>query len=163
MLAGFTEGRLRLCFSPEELPPPPTGSEPGALPDERALRGLRRRVGEAVAALGLAPERAQGFATAVHEAAVNAVKYGGGGTARVCGDADKGTLQVWVEDRGPGIAEDMIHRAVEQGYTTAGFGHGMFFMQSCADRLYLFSEAGRGTTVVLEMDREAPEPAWLSR
>jgi PAS domain S-box-containing protein len=71
MLAGFTEGRLRLCFAPEELPAPLSRPDPGplSLPDESALRGLRRCVGEAVAALGLPSERAQGFATAVHEAA----------------------------------------------------------------------------------------------
>jgi PAS domain S-box-containing protein len=161
MLAGFTEGRLRLCFSEGELPAPlPPLSEPLEL-SENSLRLLRRRLGAVAGGQNLQEGRLQGFATAVHEAAVNAVKYGGGGTARVHGDPEAGTVQVWVEDQGPGIAEEMIHRAVEQGYTTAGFGHGMFFMQSCADRLFLLSESGRGTVVVLEVDREAPEPAWL--
>jgi PAS domain S-box-containing protein len=161
MLAGFTEGRLRLCFTREELPAPLAPlSEPLELSDT-ALRLLRKRLEAVGEGLKLPKDRLQGFATAVHEAAVNAVKYGGGGTARVHGDPEMGTVQVWVEDRGPGIAEEMIHRAVEQGYTTAGFGHGMFFMQSCADRVYLYSRSGEGTSVVLEMDWVAPEPAWL--
>jgi hypothetical protein len=34
-------------------------------------------------------------------------------------------------------------------------------MQSCTDRLYLLSIAGEGTTVVLEIDRTPPQPAWF--
>jgi signal transduction histidine kinase len=92
---------------------------------------------------------------------MNAVRHGGG-TARIHGDWETGTIQVWIEDNGPGIAEEMLHRAVEQGWTTGGFGQGFFYMQSCADRLYLFSLANQGTTALLEMDRTAPLPAWLS-
>jgi PAS domain S-box len=159
MLAGFTEGRLRLCFSEDELPAPlPPLSERWAL-SQTSLRWLRQELEERAAGWGLPEERRQDFATAVHEAAVNAMKYGGGGTARIHGNDS--TLQVWIVDEGPGIAEDMIHRAIERGYTTQGFGLGMFFMQSLTDRLYLFSEAGKGTTVVLEMDRTPPGPAWL--
>ncbi|HVK06164.1 MAG TPA: PAS domain-containing protein [Armatimonadaceae bacterium] len=163
MLAGFTEGRMRLCFSESELPAAlPPLSDPLSLSDA-SLRPLRKHLAGAAEGMQIPQERLQGFVTAVHEAAVNAVKYGGGGTARVKGDVNAGVLQVWVEDQGPGIAEEMIHRSVERGYTTQGFGHGTFFMQSCSDRLYLFSETGRGTTVVLEIDRHAPEPAWLLR
>jgi anti-sigma regulatory factor (Ser/Thr protein kinase) len=122
---------------------------------------LRRELDNLARRLNFPTERQQDFETAVHEAAMNAVKYGGGGTARIHGDTGSGTLQVWVEDQGPGIAEELIHRAVERGYTTEGFGHGMFFMQSCADRLYLLT-GPKGTTVVLEQERTPPTPSWLT-
>jgi PAS domain S-box-containing protein len=160
MLAGFTEGRLRLCFAASELPAPlPPLSASVALSPDR-LRLVRQMVKAAAVELMLPEPRAADFETAVHEGAVNAVKYGGGGTARIHGDSSSGILQVWIVDQGPGIAEDLIHRAVERGYTTAGFGHGMFFMQSCTDRLYLLT-GPTGTTVVLEIERIAPEPVWL--
>jgi PAS domain S-box-containing protein len=160
MLAGFTEGRLRLCFTRSGLPAPLVPrSEPLELQDT-SLRRLRTTLEAVAEALNLPSERLQGFETAVHEAAMNAVKYGGGGIARVYGDSESGTIQVWVEDQGPGIAEELIHRAVERGYTTAGFGHGMFFMQSCTDRLFLLT-GPKGTTVVLEQDRIPPIPSWL--
>lgn len=80
--------------------------------------------------------------------------------AKVHADVERGLVQVWIEDHGPGIAEDMIHRAVERGFTTGGFGQGFYLMQSCTDQLYLLT--GRhGTTVVLEQSNTAPEPAWL--
>jgi PAS domain S-box-containing protein len=161
MLAGFTEGRLRLCFTKSGLPSLlPAQSDSLQLSKTNLIR-LRSELGTIAKRLNLPTERLQDFETAVHEAAMNAVKYGGGGTARIHGDTGSGTLQVWVEDQGPGIAEELIHRAVERGYTTEGFGHGMFFMQTCADRLYLFT-GPKGTTVVLEQERTPPTPAWLT-
>jgi anti-sigma regulatory factor (Ser/Thr protein kinase) len=161
MLAGFTEGRLRLCFTKRGLPPLlPPQSDPLQLSKTNLIR-LRTELGTIAKRLNLPTLRLQDFETAVHEAAMNAVKYGGSGTARIHGDPESGTLQVWVEDEGPGIAEELIHRAVERGYTTAGFGHGMFFMQSCSDRLYLLT-GPKGTTVVLEQDRTPPIPSWLA-
>jgi len=160
MLFGFTEGRLRLCFAESELPAPlPPQSDPIPL-SEAALRVVRKQVETVAETLTFSKERVADFLTATHEATMNAAKYGGGGLARVHGDTDAGVIQVWVMDQGPGIAEDLIHRALERGYTTAGFGHGMFLMQSCIDRLYLLTGPG-GTTVVLEQDRKTPEPLWL--
>jgi anti-sigma regulatory factor (Ser/Thr protein kinase) len=162
MLAGFTEGRLQLCFAKEDLPRPlAPQSDPVPLADT-TLAALRQRLDRVAERLGLPRHRLQDYQTAVHEAAMNAVKYGGGGVVRIYGDRQSGTHQVWVEDSGPGIAEELIHRAVERGYTTDGFGHGMFFMQSCADRVYLFTGPS-GTTVVLEQERTAPEPAWIKQ
>lgn len=160
MLAGFTDGRLRLCTGPSELPIPltPLGETVTLLP--ASLRTLRKQVEAAAEKLELPFERLVDFETAAHEAGMNAVKYGGGGVAQVCGDANASTLQVWIEDQGPGIADDLIHRAIERGFTTGGFGHGMFLMRSCADRFYLLTTP-QGTTVVLEIDRTPPLPAWL--
>ena len=160
MLAGFTEGRLRLCFTEAELPAPLI---PQAEPIEltpTSLRQLRKLVEGVAETVSMPTDRLHDFETAVHEAGMNAVKYGGGGTGRVFCDPTSGTIQVWVEDQGPGIAEELIHRAVERGFTTAGFGHGMYLMRSCADRMYLLT-GPIGTTVVLEQDRTLPEPDWL--
>ncbi|MBC7806989.1 MAG: GAF domain-containing protein [Akkermansiaceae bacterium] len=161
MLAGFTEGRLRLCSTEDELPTPlPPQSDPVDL-TPTSLRLLRKQLEAVAEGLNFPKERLGDFLTASHEAAMNAVRHGGGGAARIHGDRDTGVVQVWVADHGPGIAEEMIHRAVEQGFTTGGFGQGFFYMQSCADRLYLLSVADAGTTVVLEMDRTPPKPRWL--
>jgi PAS domain S-box-containing protein len=160
MLTGFTEGRFRLCFTENELPPVLSPLSDWIELSEAKLRLLRRQTAAAAERLRLSEPRFADFETAIHEAAVNAVKYGGGGMARIYGDLTAGVIQVRIVDQGPGIAEDLIHRAVERGYTTAGFGHGMFFMQSCVDRVYLLTGSG-GTTVVLEMERTVPEPAWL--
>jgi serine/threonine-protein kinase RsbT len=127
-----------------------------------SLKQLRRRIEAAAEDLGFPGERLGDLLTASHEAAMNAVRHGGGGTARIHGDRGAGTVQVWVADNGPGIAEEMIHRAVEQGFTTGGFGQGFFYMQSCADRLYLLTTP-QGTTAVLEMGRTPPDPEWLRR
>jgi PAS domain S-box-containing protein len=162
MLLGFTEGRLHLCFSESELPAPLAPlSDPFEL-SAPVLRTLRDRVTAAAAELHLANDRLNDFLTAVHEAAMNAVRHAGGGTARIHGDPATGAIQVWVVDHGPGIAEDMIHRAVERGFTTGGFGQGFFYMQTCTDRLHLLTLDRRGTTVVLEQRHDAPAPAWFS-
>jgi PAS domain S-box-containing protein len=160
MLLGFTEGRLRLCDSETDLPAP---LAPLAEPIELtapALRLLRERVETIAEGLRLPRERAQDIETAVHEAAMNAVRHAGGGTACVRGDQETGVIQVSVEDRGAGIAEEMIHRAVERGWTTGGFGHGFFLMHRMADRVYLLT-GSRGTTILLEQGRTPAQPGWL--
>jgi signal transduction histidine kinase len=91
---------------------------------------------------------------------MNAVQHGRGGSGHVHGDPDSGVIQVWIEDQGDGIAEDFIHRAIEQGWTTGGFGQGFFLMRSCADRIYLLT-GPTGTTVVLEQEQTPPVPSWF--
>lgn len=162
MLAGFTEGRLRLCFAPAELPAPLTALSAPITLSPKSLRLLRQQAETIGRELGMPEERIADVLTAAHEAAMNAVRHSGdtGSTARICGDRETGVMQIWVEDHGPGIAEDMIHRAVEQGFTTGGFGQGFFLMRSCADRVYLLT-GKTGTTIVIEQERNAPLPTWL--
>ncbi len=92
---------------------------------------------------------------------MNAVVHAGGGEARVCAGGE-GTVQVWIQDQGKGITMDHLHRAtLERGFTTAGtMGHGFWMMLKTADRIFLLTGPS-GTSVVLEQEREAPEPAWL--
>jgi anti-sigma regulatory factor (Ser/Thr protein kinase) len=65
-----------------------------------------------------------------------------------------------VRDQGEGIAEHLIHRAVEVGWTTGGFGAGFYLMRQTCDCVYLLTTS-TGTTIVLEMNRTPPAPAWL--
>jgi PAS domain S-box-containing protein len=160
ILSSVTEGRLRLCDREQDLPAAlPAFGEPILLASQ-TLREVRHRTVDAAVARDLPPERWQDLVTAVGEAAMNAVVHGGGGEARVC--ASNGAVQVWIVDRGAGIAMDRLHRAtLERGYTTAGtMGHGFWMMLKTCDRVWLLTGAS-GTTMVLEQDRIPPEPAWL--
>lgn len=160
MLLGFTDGRLRLCDSTADLPRPLLPLSDWIELTSQTLRRLRKQVVADAEGLYLPLERLHDFETAVGEAAMNAVQHGGGGRGRVHGDPQSGVVQVWIEDEGEGITEDFIHRAIEQGWTTGGFGQGFFLMRTCADRMYLLT-GPTGTTVVLEQERTPPEPAWL--
>jgi PAS domain S-box-containing protein len=160
MLFGFTDGRLRLCDTSADLPPRQQALAESVPLTPANLRSLRKRVDAVAATLAFPMERMQDLETAVGEAGMNAVRHGGGGIGSIRGNPDVGLMQIWVEDHGTGIALDQIHRAIEQGWTTGGFGQGFFLMRSCADRVYLLT-GPTGTTVVLEMERNAPEPAWL--
>jgi PAS domain S-box-containing protein len=161
MLYGLTEGRLRLCDTPADLPAELSPvSEPIELQEGVGLKLLRRHLEGAMESLTFPKERSYDLQTAVHEAAMNAVRHAGGGEARLHADREAGIVQVRVHDTGAGIAADQIHRAIERGWTTGGFGHGFWMMLKMADRVYLLTGA-EGTTVVLEQDRNAAEPAWL--
>lgn len=166
MLYSVTEGRLRLCNTTDDLPPtlPDCDPTPVLLAPGRArvLKEVRNRVEAAARVAGLATERLQDLATAATEAATNAIKHAQTGEAWACVDAQAGTVQVWIQDRGHGIAPDSLHRAtLERGFSSAGtLGHGFWLMLKTCDRVYLLSGAD-GTTVVLEQDREAANPLWM--
>lgn len=159
VLAGVTDGKLRLCATPEELPPPgtPFGD---AIPLSRTegLSELRHRADEAAESIGMPDDRRGDLVLAVGEAAMNAVTHAGNGVGTVSLTAS-GAVQIRVEDHGAGIQMENLPRAtLEHGYTTAGtMGQGMKMMLQLLDRLWLRTGEG-GTTVVLEQDREAPIP-----
>jgi len=92
---------------------------------------------------------------------MNAIVHAGGGVAEVFSDhAD--IVQVWICDRGTGIAMEHLPRAtLERGFTTAGsLGHGIKMVLSCADRMWL--QTGQlGTTVLIEQHSTEPPPTWL--
>ena len=162
VLFSVTGGRLRLCDTPACLParlPAVTG--PVTLTQE-SLRPVRMAVHDAALEYGFPAGRGFDLMSAVHEAAMNAVKHGRGGVAYVGATPDGGTVQAWIEDQGTGIGLDYLHRAtLEAGYTTAGsFGHGWGIVLRFSDRVFLQTGTG-GTTVVIEMDRTPPPPAFL--
>ena len=162
VLLGVTEGKLTICHSQNDLPDryPPFAA---ALTVERnTLRELRVCAAEAAGRNGFPAGRLDDLATAVSEATMNAVVHGGGSGEGLVTVSESGTVQVWISDRGTGMDIGLLPQAtLEKGYTTAGtLGHGFFYMLRCIDRMYLLTGPS-GTTVVLEKDREEPEPAWL--
>lgn len=160
VLYGVTEGRLHLCDTEGELPPPlPPTSEPIKLTPE-SLSLLRRNIRQAVAAQGLSSERGYDLLTASGEVAMNAVVHGGGGQAWVTGG--DGAVQVWVQDRGMGIDMQQLPRAtLERGYSSAGtMGHGFYLVLSTVDRTWLLT-GKTGTTVVVEQNQNPPEAPWI--
>ncbi|MBV9848635.1 MAG: PAS domain S-box protein [Armatimonadetes bacterium] len=161
VLASVTEGRLRLCDDAAQLPPMRSAPGPAVPLSRDDLRTLRARVRDAACELNFPDPRWLDLVTSVGEAAMNAVVHGGGGQGRICADAE--TLQVWIEDRGAGIALDRLPQAtLERGYTTAGtFGHGFWLMLQTVDRVFLLTGPA-GTVVVLEQDCTPPTPAWLA-
>lgn len=162
VLFNLTEGRLHLCDSPDDLPAPlPSYCDPVPL-SAQTLRNLRRQVRAVSDEAAWVLERGQDFESAVGEASMNAVVHAGGGEARVHADLAKGLAQVWIRDSGAGIREESLHRAtLERGYSSAGtLGHGFWMILKTADRLYLLT-GPTGTTVVLEQEREPPQPVWL--
>lgn len=161
VLLSVTEGRLRLCDFEGDLPPRlPVATEPITL-TAPSLKVLRARVRDAAGALDFCQERLHDFVTGASEAAMNAVVHAGGGSAHV-GSAASGVVQVWIEDRGDGIDVARLPRAtLERGFSSAGtLGHGFWLILSTSDRVWLLTGTG-GTTIVLEQERERPEPSWF--
>lgn len=92
------------------------------------------------------------IAVSSYEAEMNVVIHSLGG--RMILDVGPDSVQITVEDRGPGIAD--IEKAMQPGFSTAGdevremgFGAGMGLpnIQNCADNLEVVSNPGSGTTV----------------
>jgi len=162
MLSGLTEGRLRLCDSEADLPPPLPFVSPSVQLSIHTVRDLRAEASAIAEQLAFSPARTYDLKTAVGESAMNAVIHAGGGEGEVrFSDPERGLIQVWIRDAGQGIATDSLHRAtLERGYSSAGtLGHGFGLVLAMADRVYLLTGTG-GTTVVLEQDRVVPEPIW---
>jgi anti-sigma regulatory factor (Ser/Thr protein kinase) len=158
VLASVTDGKLRLCDSPADLPrrlTPVAESVPVSLDK---FRLLRHAANEAAAARGFAAERCQDLITAVGEAAMNAVVHGGEG--RVYAKAQE-TAQIWIEDQGQGITlENLPQATLKRGHSTAGtLGHGFWLILNTVDRFWLLT-GKTGTTVVLEQDRMPLQPDW---
>lgn len=158
VLASVTDGRLRLCDAPGDLPAPltPFGA-PLALSMSGGLRELRRQASEAARAAGLPEMRGFDLELAVGEAGMNAVVHAGAGTGQVFWDQEAGVVQVRIGDAGEGITVENLPRAtLERGYSTkATLGHGMKMMLQTTDALWLLT-GPTGTTVVLV---QQPRPA----
>jgi anti-sigma regulatory factor (Ser/Thr protein kinase) len=161
VLASVTQGKLWLCFDNSELPPRLTPIEkPTPVGGSEHLQILRTRVREICGRQGFSEERLQALATAVSEAAMNALVHAGGGEASIYADGD--IVRVWVEDTGEGISMECLPRAtLERGFSTAAsLGHGFWLMLHMVDRLYLLTGPS-GTTLVLEQNHMEPDPGWL--
>jgi CHASE3 domain sensor protein/anti-sigma regulatory factor (Ser/Thr protein kinase) len=162
VLFSVTEGRLRFCESPRELPGQiPTIGERIMLTKESGLGSLRAHALEAARMCGIGEERGYDLITSACEAGMNAISHAGGGTALICSD-NRRRVQVWIEDQGTGIDLDHLPQAtLERGYSTAGtLGHGFFMILQMVDRVYLLT-GPTGTTVVLEQYKTALPRGWV--
>lgn len=137
-LRTLTGESFRYCASPKDLPDRSAVIYGPHSLDIKVLPMLRHHVVSTAARRGISNLRCQELATAAGEAVVNAVKYAGGGSY-VVGLAEDGAIQVWVQDRGPGMLKQ------------ARLGDGYRMMVQTASRLWLHT-GSRGTTVVLELD-----------
>jgi len=159
VLYSVSEGRLRLCLRPEELPAPLPQEQNEEIPlSTLTLGDVRNRVREAAAACDFPEDRWQDLMAAASECAMNAVQHGGiGATASVRADVTGDQLQVWVRDNGRGIdVSDLPKATLMKGYSgSSGFGHGFFLMLQYVDTIYLMTGAS-GTTVVLEQAKVPP-------
>lgn len=93
--------------------------------------------------------------TAVSEAVTNAVIHGyknGEGVILLEAEADGQELTVKVRDRGRGIAD--VEKAREPMYTTDETGErsgmGFSFMEAFMDHVFVESEVGKGTLVIMK-------------
>lgn len=93
--------------------------------------------------------------TAVSEAVTNSVIHGygnRGGLLEISAAIEGSSLEVRITDYGKGIED--IQKAMEPMYTTDAeherSGMGFTFMEVFMDELKVFSDSGRGTTVVMK-------------
>jgi anti-sigma regulatory factor (Ser/Thr protein kinase) len=162
ILDAATGGVLRLCASSSQLPARLAGSTAErTVTSPNDLAAVRKMVQLLTKEAGFGRSRSQDLVTSVHEAAMNALRHAGGGTIRGYREGDQ--VQIWVEDRGPGIPLDRLPIAtLKQGYSTAGTaGQGWFQVLSLADAAFLRTGTD-GTTVVLEMARDPAPPVPFS-
>jgi len=157
ILSSVTEGKLTLCDSLADLPPPlPVAEKPLTL-THQTLSALRLAVRTVLKAECFSDERVEDLMTAVGEAAMNAIVHAGGGVGKIFTDTQACKVQVWVQDEGGGISVDRLPRAtLQRGYTTAGtLGYGFKMMLQTADRVWLLTGAA-GTTIVIEQQQHTP-------
>ena len=93
--------------------------------------------------------------TAVSEAVTNSVIHGydnRGGIIEIAATIEKDTLEIKINDYGKGIED--IDKAMEPMYTTDAeherSGMGFTFMEVFMDELKVFSDKGKGTTIVMK-------------
>ena len=92
--------------------------------------------------------------TAVSEAITNAIIHGvpADGKVYITCRCEKDIFHVEIEDHGVGIAD--IPKAMEPLYTTKQeqerSGMGFAFMEAFMDELKVWSQPGKGTTVIME-------------
>src|SRR3979411_2369695 len=128
-----------------------------SLPEEIALHAetdivvVRKWVRESATRLGFGITDVTRIITAASELARNAFLYAGSGVVRcrVLSGSDKGSLELKVEDRGPGTAD--IEQAMQPGYTTGkGLGLGLPGAKRLMDEMEIESEAGKGTKITVK-------------
>ncbi|MDR3708344.1 MAG: PAS domain-containing protein [Capsulimonadaceae bacterium] len=162
VMRSVTGGKLTVCLSGDELPPPP--SPPIATMNVDRTTGLKelRDLARSLARKLLFPTpRVHDLVTGVAEAAMNAIVHAGSGTVSIY--ASNRTIHVRIEDSGKGILDELIPRAtIERGDTTAAsLGHGFKMMLETIDRVWLLTSS-KGTTVILQHQADAALSDWAT-
>jgi len=88
--------------------------------------------------------------TAVSELSRNVLVHAGRGQVRIEEDCHPNSgLRITFTDEGPGIED--IELAMKDGFSTAGsMGKGLPGSKRLTDKMDIFSEKGKGTTVIVE-------------
>lgn len=116
--------------------------------DEADLPVLVVRVQAWLAERGVSPGERSRITTAASELATNIVKYGGRGSMRVTAvrRGPREGVELWAEDRGPGIAD--VALALADRYSTSGsLGLGLPGVRRLMDDFNLRSSPEAGTSV----------------
>lgn len=118
--------------------------------DSQTIGVIRHCVQEAAEVAGMDPDKIEQFITCIGEAATNAWKHAGGGSASMHCRHD--SLVFVIKDNGPGIDPlNLPNVALRVGYSTARtLGAGYKVMINLADKVYLATGVD-GTTVAVEM------------
>jgi anti-sigma regulatory factor (Ser/Thr protein kinase) len=128
--------------------------------DDRTQVGEARRAAvEMAGALGLGDTQAGKVALAVTEAATNIVKHAGSGkiVVRPLARGAAFGLEILALDRGPGISN--VAASMRDGHSTAGsMGTGLGTLSRISPSFELYSQAGRGTALRLEVWAGASAP-----
>ena len=159
-LCAVTQGKLHLTERQEtDQVWEESGQSLGRLEivEAKDVPQVRRLVEKAMEGQDLAEERVADLALCATEAVGNVIKHADSGLVEVKGC--KETIRVLVDDNGPGIDFAHLPSAVlTAGYSTApSLGMGYSILLEMLDRVFLCTGEG-GTTLILEMVREEPDP-----
>jgi DNA-binding response OmpR family regulator/anti-sigma regulatory factor (Ser/Thr protein kinase) len=149
-----TDGRLRLIGYDEGEGLCPISGRVAEIDTPEKMTVIRARVEEAALALNMPEERAQLLATAVGEAAVNALKHAGGGVVSICSLEDR--IRVGIRDYGEGIESFILPTAtlMTRFSTKRSMGFGYALMLTSVDAVYL-ATGKQGTFIILEQELAA--------
>lgn len=154
-ISAATEGKLEITDEQVIRDMVSEPLETWSINSPRDVGATRSSIIEVAREAGMDEDRVEEFIHCIGEAATNAYKHAGGGTAslhRIDGD-----LIAVVQDNGPGIeALALPELALKRGYTTAvSLGMGYKVMISMADKVYL-ATGPNGTTVAIRMALHKP-------
>lgn len=167
VLLAVTGGKLRLVDR-DDMPVELTSRRSDVFRDLRSSYDttiFRRELQAILNPEDMDRDRMADLLTGMTEATTNAVKHGGGGSARAWITEDG--VSVLIEDNGRGISPAHLARAtLENGYSTlVSLGMGFHLMLECSDALYLTTNE-RGTSVLLQVSnlpKLSPGAALLAR
>ncbi|HEY3332570.1 MAG TPA: ATP-binding protein [Capsulimonadaceae bacterium] len=152
VLFAVTEGRLIYHTVADDLPAQLSRVGETLRLTRETLREGRARAEDVAHRLGFPADRIDALTTAAGEAMMNAIVHATEADLWICGNDRE--IQLWIQDKGTGIAlDDLPKAALMKGWSTRGtLGMGFSLMLSCADAVDL-ATGEDGTTVVITVRR----------